>query len=731
METFLYFQNTSINGVNMAESLHFQWQNEFLLKTIYPMREVKLRDFLVFYAQADIWKQYKDKDIATLGTEVADYAAARAKAATVAYAEYQTLRAYFLTRDVRGEYAKKFNPPDESEMTELNNFHAMFADSWPKDIRGERSYVEGMMAVWLNHRNLHRDWVKSRQRRLEAMDPNHPKYAPETAELQLRQNVILPMAEQEMAQVRAFLATYDHVEAQKLKWYNLTKSDPNFKTPEDEFMKTYQPDQPVTVRDLAVGKIDELRAALEKKNQYELLEMIQQKFAAEPNRFPLWLQYMTVHFSGMRYASAHGSWCDPKDLVTRLRVPTVEAEVKNMDDAAVAKVCEEKIAAYEGAGTPKPKLATAAEKEWKEKIGWYMPSVKSNGVSYKRQGLSELRKVEDAYDIHCLTTQDALNSLIAIKAHFPAWAWKQIVALTPLRVTEAADAAWEKLTPAEEAERIKPEYNDIRTIMDAWINFDLSAWREEHGRSHELIVTRAVCNETAEHVQHLRGHLPPGGLTPKAGWYLKNETEGTIPGEPRPYYKHPTGAEAYTIGASILWLRFVNSEPNAWQVAKPVETKDGVGLLPAEYGGKGGRGASAGKKEDKPGGGKNDKSKDEAAAPAWTYKVGETTTRSRTAADATGASVVQQQWLRWIHEATAVEVTETPDGPALITFETDLPGGDDAKSCIGLFCKPLEWYLTDGPEDAYNRSFVGYVPEGQVPVEHLKTMLDWGRILRK
>jgi hypothetical protein len=44
---------------------------------------------------------------------------------------------------------------------------------------------------------------------------------------------------------------------------------------------------------------------------------------------------------------------------------------------------------------------------------------------------------------------------------------------------------------------------------------------------------------------------------------------------------------------------------------------------------------------------------------------------------------------------------------------------------------PLEWHLSDGPEDTYNRSFVGYVPEGKVPMEHLKTMLDWNRILRK
>lgn len=32
----------------MAETMYFQWQNDILLKTIYPLREMKLIDFLVY-----------------------------------------------------------------------------------------------------------------------------------------------------------------------------------------------------------------------------------------------------------------------------------------------------------------------------------------------------------------------------------------------------------------------------------------------------------------------------------------------------------------------------------------------------------------------------------------------------------------------------------------------------------------------------------------------------------
>jgi len=156
-----------------------------------------------------------------------------------------------------------------------------------------------------------------------------------------------------------------------------------------------------------------------------------------------------------------------------------------------------------------------------------------------------------------------------------------------------------------------------------------------------LIVGSAVCNETAEHCQHMRGHLPPGGLTPKAPWYLKNEKDGKLPGNPRPYFTRPKALADFTVGASILWLRFVNEEPNAWQIAGPLVTKDGDGLIPAEF-------------------------KQRKAANAigvWTYTEGDMVKRTRTNLDANKQKVTQVQWLRWFHEATVAEVAETVDGP--------------------------------------------------------------------
>ena len=188
----------------------------------------------------------------------------------------------------------------------------------------------------------------------------------------------------------------------------------------------------------------------------------------------------------------------------------------------------------------------------------------------------------------------------------------------------------------------------------------------------------------------------------------------SVAGNPAPYYVKATSAEQYTPGGSVLWLRFTDKQPDQWQIAKAIETKDKVGLLPETY---------TGRKGDK-----NDS--------GWKYKVGDVITRERfLVGEGKGVQkkrkgAKQVQWLRWIHEATVAEVAETAQGTVVITFETALPDDDKGTSSVGITKKPLRYFLSDGEEDTYNRSFVGYVPEGQLPLEHLKKMLDWSKILR-
>ena len=254
----------------MAQPVYFQWQNEILCKDIYPMRETKLRDFLVFYKEVDLWKEYKDKK--DLTRDIQEYTQAQKMAAAAGYKEYISKRDYFKQPDARAAYAS-FKPIDEDELAEINRMHGIFISSWPKDIRGEKYFVQMQIQSWTNHRNVVRDRIKSRQRRQAAMDPNHPKYAPEKQELELWEKVSLPMAEQELDRLREFLDTYDNIEKPKLDWYWMEKRG---QTPpgmtEEQFLTQYNPKNAPTNRDIANWKSREYEKSLEKKNQYELFE---------------------------------------------------------------------------------------------------------------------------------------------------------------------------------------------------------------------------------------------------------------------------------------------------------------------------------------------------------------------------------------------------------------------------------------------------------------------------
>ncbi|MBI3150694.1 MAG: hypothetical protein HYZ21_01030 [Chloroflexi bacterium] len=690
----------------MAGTLNFQWQNEILLKDIYPMRLQKLRDFLIYYKEADLWAEYKNRNISTLSADVKEYEDGMDMARITAFKGYNGLKNYFMTKDVKGFFIK-YRPPEEEALALIQKNHDLFISSWPKDIRGERSFIQMRTESFKTQLGFLRDRIRYLQRQLEGMVAEHPNRTKVEAEFKLKNESALPILLEEMEKLRQFDETYTKLEGPKLEWYKLSKADPNYKTTEEEFLVNYDPKVPVTVKDIVRLKVEQYTKTLENKDQYQLLTDIRARFEKEPKRFPVWLQYMVIHFSGMRYKSAHGSWADPKDLLVRLKIGEVQKAQAALTDADVSAKCAEKIAQYETSAN-KTGLAAASDKSWKDKVALHMLSVKANGPKTKRAGLSALVEEEARYEYMSMTTEQALAKLEAMKSQLPAWAWKWIVMLTSLRVNHVTDAGWETFTPEED----KVRFADVALypIFSKWASDNTGMWRPEHGRTHEVIVTRAVCNETAEHAQHIRGHLPPGGLTDNAARYVKLAAEKT----PGSYFVHPTAADHYTQGASIFWLRYVNSEPSQWQIPKPTEDSNGVGLVPAEYLGK----------RPQPKGGKN-------AAPVavlWEYKGGGFT-RTRTTIDAEKKKSTQSQWLRWIHEATVIEVADIADGTYVYTFETSLPDDFRGTSCLGIFRNSLRWNLDDGTEDNYNRSFVGYAPEGQVPTEHMKVMLDWNKII--
>ena len=489
------------------------------------------------------------------------------------------------------------------------------------------------------------------------------------------------------------------------------------------YLVSFSEDQPVAMQDIVRGKVERYKAELEEKIggdrpeqeiQQELLEEIVQRFLEKPREYPLWLQYMVIHFSGMRYATAHGSWADPKDLLKSLRTSALQKKFRLIarDEDAVEAMSEERLATYESPDPSRaPRLALATDEKWKAKIATHLQGLRS---AYRRShALFELLLDEENYEIEALDPANALERLKELREGangeqaLPDWMWKEIVKLTDLRLQEAKDPNWNKLTAQEQDEKNEARYAEFREIMNKWKQEHLTGWREEHDRSNRLIVTSSVCNEVAEQIQHLRGHTPSGGLTGIVDWYMKVVSEDKIPGSPRPYFLFvKEGAEEnYREGANILWLRFVHELPNPWRVAKPLSV-NGDRLIPEKY------------------------RRPEGKDGEWAYFESDVITRKRTRV-VEKRTYRDQQWLRWMHAATVAKVAETADGPVVLTFETALPYDDPTVSAVGIFKHDRRNLMWDGGEDSYNGSFIAYLPQGEIPANDLEEMLDWNKILRR
>jgi len=919
----------------MSDKIYFQWQNEVLLQTIYPLREMKLRDFLVHFKEIDLWAENKGMPSDELETRIEKYRVKQAQAITDMVETFYDRQDYFLGKEVRLVYSGKFETLDEDVLNRIELLHGAFATYLPtyKSARREKIFVAGRVLAWEKYRKQVMDNIAHQKLRVQRVpEANRPN---ENEKLKYLENVVLPMVNEEYHLLNSFVSSYNKVairkqgleksrgklqtrkdelgtriKAQRKKIkpvedqfeeiqdtiariktppdleavaqyfsfenisnqirdmfrvadekllgsfnslhkalnliLNKTKDDAvklvyigtetekmsgvkariereidslvdrldalsadspqraglesaleklrdmklkavmselkklgdlkaaleNSRLTKDELTKTlnekeneikdvqgtlaqmkgelkgledelepinrelaipekdnlvrFVPEKPITVNDIVMDEVEEYKNSLMSMGHQELLEEVVKRFLAQPERYPLWLQYMVIHFSGMRYASAHGSWADPVELLLNLRTDEIEKDFRNKDDDAIQVLCEKKLEYYDPSGEQPsdpddqpPAFAKSNKQDDKEKIEGYVKNLKSEFPYQRRRALFDLSLDEDKYEVEAMQPSEVLEALKSYrfreKDPLPDWMWKEIVQLTDLRIDEVTDSSWEKLTPKEREERNSSKWGKYREMMNDWKAEHLTGWRKEHDQTSQLIVTRAVCNEVAEYIQHLRGHEGAAGLTQKPGWYMGEERKfdqnpQERPDGLRPYFVKSKKPEDFSVGASILWLLFVRSMPDEWRVALPLETKDGDGLIAAKY------------LRKNPG------------LNEWGYHQSNFVLRRRSfKRNKQDKHVAKEtQFLRWIHEATVAEVAETAEGTVVLTFETALPYEDRRLSTIGVFKRYPNDLLSDLGEDAYNPTFVGFVPEAKLTkdaVEDMEHMLDWNAIL--
>lgn len=620
----------------------FQWQNVALRQTIYPFREKKLMDFLLIYDEIDLWKAKKNMPV-------------DAKIAAELSQEHTRLKNQL-------EQARRTRQQTLKDLDLLKQKHREALSS--RTVR-ELTYKKLALQNKLGGLEATMNSIKGRLDWYTQFAPDHPYHAKFTRDYELSK---VPY-EQTLAELKAIETAYMkeigpfEAEAKNLN-QRFADAEVLIKQSTEEIARLPLLDKngQVTQRAAVKWMILKEERELAKLDHDQLLKMVIERFEKQPQRFPKWLQYMVIHFSGMRYQSAHGSWAEPRDLLISLKLEELKEKNKTTPKPEL-----EQQAASAAAELQKQRQATTDAS--KARLLDRQLAALKNPYSFQR-ALLDYQVEQINQQVGILAESEVLKSLKAMKAQLPDWVWREIVRRTDLRL-ETTDMNWETQTAADVQERWKWENYRWTSILNAWEGKDVTAWRAEHAATLTLIVTRAVCNEVAEHIQHLRGLVPGGGLTAKPDWYLK--MQGALPG--KAYFKRPATTNDLKTGASVLFLGYSTTQPNAWQVAKPLP---GFNLTSMEG--------------DRPAAGK----------PGDEEKKGK--------AKSTGPS----QWLRWTHEATVVEPVEMADGNYVLTFETGQIGVN-----LRAFSQILNrWDI-----------FVGFTPANPTPPPALESMLDPKRIL--
>ncbi len=653
-------------------NIHYQWQNPTLRKTIYPFREKKLRDFLLYYYEIDLCKQMLTATVdPRLATELLNEVKRVETELSLAKVKKQETDAALKALQAKHRETLRSIKVRQLAQRKIN------LEVKISGLRSTKRRLEGQV-----------DWYRQHA-------PEHPYYEKWSRELQ---EVIAPY-EAAQAELATVMKEYNKELAPfETETQALRKQGEDLRTRirelSDELKRFPKLDASGAVNSRAAVRwlVLKYERDLTAKTHEQLLADILQRFDAEPERFPKWLQYMVVHFSGMRYKSAHGSWADPKDLLEAIRMEEVRLQVQKALPVELEKASTQATAELQ-----KVKLSAAPSE--KRPIEIQLTSL-SNPVT-RKTALLKYETAQAVDEVQKLSNQEVLNALEARKEQIPPWAWKEIVSRTDLRLEEVKDENWEELTYQERQERWKYENESWRQIMDFWERKDITGWRKQHELSLSLVVTRAVCNEIAEHIQHLRGNKPGAGLTSKPVWYLNSQKKDPT----NAYFKRPTSAADFKTGASILWLGWVDRMPNPWQIARPLA---GIELVPSTA-----RPTKVKKRKA-----------DQASDPQWKYAGSSSFTRSaqvQVARPVPGKKKVKMvnqpvsQFLRWTHEATVISVERMADGrDYVLTFETGQ---------IGVILRPLSHLVNSWDV------FVGYVPPAPFEPPGLDKMIDRASIL--
>ena len=358
---------------------------------------------------------------------------------------------------------------------------------------------------------------------------------------------------------------------------------------------------------------------LDKKTHDELVSEINQLFAADTDlsRFPKWIRYGIMHYSGINYEEAHYGWHDPRKLLEALKEEQMSSLTPGQERLFKSKALYE----LESGAMEVPKKVKSEFDQYEnlklrnkpafeqiihfedELTELHMQLIEvlenpataekiirdigllENEIEQLKSGLSgsEREQIDKAYanrdkgllavylastkkKIAGLSEEQALFLLQQMKdeGQIPDFVWKEIIAFTSLRAN-ITDTDWQidrseralNWYKPEQAEK-KAEKERWKRIMNAGFSKSMDDWRSHHKETvAPNILIQMKCDALGSNIQHARNVPQPGGLTANATQYFEDSKVN-----PATTFKRLESIDDLRQGASLFYLGWKGVEPN-------------------------------------------------------------------------------------------------------------------------------------------------------------------------
>ncbi|MBP1692254.1 MAG: hypothetical protein H6Q37_137, partial [Chloroflexi bacterium] len=275
----------------------FNWQNPNLLGKIYPFRTDKLRDFLLYFSEIDLVQDFKAKGESDPSTQAR---MEQSKAAMQARRQ-QVVDALNAAIDekIHVQCDIWFEKVCQSPSSSLRFRQTYYINQEINRLQGQLDDLQASKSSIL--RKV--DWWPNQPVRQQAIRDQAAPLDDKIKEVQ--DKMALPKKIQDLLQQEAEL-----------------------------------PGDDLSLQDILHWELRQKKELWTNMDQNALLKEIILWINREPDRFPEWLIYMVIHFSGMRYMSAHSSWASPRDLLEMFKHEDITDEVKALGGNDLTVACQ-------------------------------------------------------------------------------------------------------------------------------------------------------------------------------------------------------------------------------------------------------------------------------------------------------------------------------------------------------------------------------------------------------